>query len=244
MKKMDPSRLEQVLGEYARLAEETRKLRFSPPAALVYHPLDYAWDAHSTYLKRYLSQDPGVLFMGMNPGPFGMAQTGVPFGEVQVVRDWLGIVEGVVPPLVQHPKKAVLGFDCRRSEVSGRRLWGLFRDRFRTPDAFFADHFVINYCPLLFLSETGANLTPVQLSAGDQRAIQAVCDDSLRRLSAILRPRYLVGIGVFAAQRARQVLAGTDVQVCSILHPSPASPQANRDWAGQVVARLVELNIW
>ena len=32
-----------------------------------------------------------VVFLGMNPGPFGMAQVGVPFGEVAAVRDWLRI---------------------------------------------------------------------------------------------------------------------------------------------------------
>jgi single-strand selective monofunctional uracil DNA glycosylase len=241
---MEPIRLETVLGEYARLAEETRKLRFSPPTAYVYHPLDYAWEAHRIYIKRYLSQEPTVVFMGMNPGPFGMAQTGVPFGQIHAVRDWLGIHDGVSLPGDQHPKKPVLGFDCPRSEVSGQRLWGLFRDRYVNPEAFFADHFVINYCPLLFLGETGANLTPVQLLAADQKAVQTVCDASLVRLAAILRPRYLVGIGVFAAERARLALSGTDIQVSSILHPSPASPQANRDWAGQVTARLTGLGIW
>jgi len=41
----------------------------------------------------------------MNPGPWGMAQTGVPFGEINAVKDWLGINAEVDKPQKQHPKR-------------------------------------------------------------------------------------------------------------------------------------------
>ena len=81
----------------------------------------------------------------MNPGPFGMVQTGVPLGEIAAVRDWMGIEATVEKPATENPKRPIEGFACTRSEVSGRRLWGLFAERFGTAEAFFTDHFVANY---------------------------------------------------------------------------------------------------
>ena len=57
-------------------------LRFGPPTAFVYNPLEYAWSAHEQYLRLAAGDKKKVVFLGMNPGPFGMVQTSVPFGEV------------------------------------------------------------------------------------------------------------------------------------------------------------------
>lgn len=233
-----------VIEEYRRLADETREMEFHPPVSWVYRPLDYARGAHEAYISRFLIRRPRVVFLGMNPGPFGMTQTGVPFGEVSIVKDWLGIRDGIVPPAQVHPKKPIDGFSCRRSEVSGRRLWGLFRQRFPDPLEFFAGHFVLNYCPMLFLAETGANLTPVQLTAFDQHRLKELCDPSLRRLLELMEPEFLVGIGKYAEERGREVLAGTGIRVSAVLHPSPANPRANRDWAGEAENTLIHLGIW
>ena len=139
--------------------------------------------SHHAYLRRYANTPKRALFLGMNPGPWGMAQTGVPFGEVAAVRDWLGIKCLVDRPKNEHPLRSVLGFDCPRSEVSGRRLWGFFAKRFGTAGEFFADNIVLNYCPLLFLhtdSKRCVNLTPDKLSATDKEPLYAACDSYLR----------------------------------------------------------------
>ena len=123
-----------TLVEISRsLSERVAGLRFADPVCCVYNPLEYARAPHELYLSRYGGGTKEVLLLGMNPGPFGMAQTGVPFGDVAMVRDWLGIVAAVTKPRDEHPKRPVLGFDCHRSEVSGARLWGWARDRFGTP---------------------------------------------------------------------------------------------------------------
>lgn len=110
------------------LSDGVDKLVFSEPVTHVYNPLRYAWDAHHRYLKLAPeTQAARVLFLGMNPGPWGMAQTGVPFGQVEAVRDWLGIDVPVGKPAKEHPKRPIEGFACRRSEVSGERLWALPR---------------------------------------------------------------------------------------------------------------------
>lgn len=242
---MPPSLIADHLVEAARtLCAAVDDLRFKSPAALFYHPLRYAWPAHEAYLRRFGNGPKRVVFLGMNPGPFGMVQTGVPFGEVAAVRDWLGINARIGKPEQEHPKRPVEGFSCRRSEISGQRLWGLFARRFGRPEIFFREHFVANYCPLAFLEKSGRNLTPDKLPARQTRHLYAACDEHLRRIIGILQPEWLIGLGDFAERRARVVFAGTPLKVGRILHPSPASPAANRDWAGQATRQLQALGVW
>ena len=129
-----------LIAAAQRLSAAVGKLRFAAPVTHVYNPLDYAWRAHELYLRRYGNSAKRVIFLGMNPGPFGMAQTGIPFGQIAAVRDWLGIEVEVRTPGNEHPKRRVTGFRCTRNEISGERLWGLFARRFGTADKFFARH--------------------------------------------------------------------------------------------------------
>jgi single-strand selective monofunctional uracil DNA glycosylase len=179
----------------------------------------------------------------MNPGPFGMAQTGVPFGDVAMVRDWLCIDAPVSRPARVHPKRLVLGFDCPRGEVSGQRLWGWARDTFGTPQRFLARFFIANYCPLAFMEENGRNRTPDKLPRAESAALFAACDTALQRTVEQLRPEYVVGVGRFAADRAAAVLEGTRLKLGVVPHPSPASPAANRGWAAQMTRALRDLGI-
>jgi single-strand selective monofunctional uracil DNA glycosylase len=220
------------------LVEELQRLSFSPPAAYVYNPLVYARKPHELYLARYGTGPKEAVFVGMNPGPWGMAQTGVPFGEVDMVKNWLRIEGEVGKPVLEQPKKRVDGFACRRSEVSGRRLWGLFRERFGEPERFFARFFVLNYCPLLFLDSEGRNITPDKLKGAERRLLLEVCDRALRRSVESLRPNRVIGVGNFAAEQATAALQGVAVPVGKILHPSPANPGANRHWQTTVLDQL------
>ena len=225
------------------LCSDVSKLRFGPPVSYVYNPLDYAGEIHAEYLRRYGGGPKEVLLLGMNPGPWGMAQTGVPFGEVAAVRDWLGIEAHVARPAHEHPKRPVTGFGCQRSEVSGRRLWGWAEAVFSTPEAFFRSFFVSNYCPLQFLESSGRNLTPDKLTATDKKPLFEVCDEALRRTVETLRPKLVVGVGVFAENRVRTALGDDGPRIGRILHPSPASPAANRGWAEVVCKQLEALGV-
>ena len=226
------------------LANAVARLKFRPPVAFVYNPLDYAWSAHEAYLRKFTQTPKRIIFLGMNPGPFGMAQTGVPFGEVAAARDWMGINAPIGQPKRVHPKRPIEGFACARSEVSGRRLWGLFAERFGAAERFFADHFVVNYCPLAFMDEGGRNLTPDKFPLEETARLYDACDEHLRRVIAALQPEWLIGVGDFAEKRARLALNGTTVRFGRILHPSPASPAANRDWAGAATRQLQTLGVW
>jgi len=226
-----------------RLARAVDELEFRPPVAYVYHPLVYARAPHEAYLERYARPGIEALLVGMNPGPFGMAQTGVPFGEVALVRDWLGIEARVGKPDKEHPARPIEGFACPRSEVSGARLWGWARKRFGAPERFFARFFVWNYCPLVFMEESGRNRTPDKLPARERDPLFAACDEALRALAEHLGPRHVIGVGTFAYSRARAALEGRPFELGLVPHPSPASPAANRGWAPLAEAALIEHGI-
>jgi single-strand selective monofunctional uracil DNA glycosylase len=220
------------------LCRELEMLSFAPPVTHVYNPLVYARAPHYAYLKRYAANPKRVIYLGMNPGPFGMAQTGVPFGEVSLVRDWLAIGGRVERPAREHPKRPIEGFACTRSEVSGARLWGALKARYHEPQAFFDHAFVANYCPLVFMEESGRNRTPDKLSAQERQHVFAACDRYLVTMVDALAPHFVIGVGKFAEERARTALAGRNVSIASIPHPSPANPAANRNWLGHVDAAL------
>jgi single-strand selective monofunctional uracil DNA glycosylase len=232
-----------LVASASKLSKAVSALSFADPVAHVYNPLEYAFGAHREYLQRFGTAPKEVVFIGMNPGPWGMVQTGVPFGEVGLVRDWMGIRSGVEKPASEHPKRPVEGFDCARSEVSGRRLWGWARDRFGEPERFFERFLVANYCPLTFMGESGRNLTPDKLPAAERAPLFEACDGALRELVEVLEPEWVVGVGVFAEQRAKSALTGLDVRIGRGLHPSPASPAANRGWAEQWERDLTALGI-
>jgi len=238
--------MKELIASTRRLVGSLSHLEFTEPVDCVYQPLEYAWKPHQRYLERFGNSRKRVVFLGMNPGPFGMAQTGVPFGEIAAVRDWMGINEPVGKPAREHPKRPIEGFQCERSEVSGRRLWGLFADRFGSAEAFFNDHFVLNYCPLVWMSATGANLTPDKLRAAEMAPVEEACVTHLGEVIALLRPEFLIGVGGFAEERLRRaaVACGSKARIGRVLHPSPASPAANRGWAEIASRQLSEIGVW
>jgi single-strand selective monofunctional uracil DNA glycosylase len=226
-----------------RLSARVEALEFGAPVAYVYNPLVYAREPHEHYLELYGQAPKQALLVGMNPGPFGMAQTGVPFGDVEMVRGFLGVEGRVGKPRSEHPKRPVQGFGCKRSEVSGTRLWGWAEERFQTPRAFFERYFVYNYCPLAFMESSGRNRTPDKLAPAERERLYEICNDALRDVVTALEPRWVIGVGAFAEKRARDALGNFDVRIGAILHPSPASPKANQGWAKIVNAELAEYGL-
>jgi|SRR5690554_848228 len=237
------------------LSDDVKDMRFGGEVAYVYNPLEYAWAPHELYLRRFGHATPDgealrpapkgrILMMGMNPGPFGMAQVGVPFGEISLVRDWMGIEAPVGKPPHEHPKRPITGFETTRSEVSGARLWGWARERFGTAEHFFQRFWVHNSVPLVFMGETGRNITPDKLPIEERQPLLDAADRALRASVELLEPSHVVAVGVFAEQRAKSSTRGLDVPVVRILHPSPASPKANAGWAEQAEAELAAAGIF
>lgn len=227
-----------------KLARQADRLTFAEPVTHVYNPLRYAWKLHEQYLHWLPETGCEVLFLGMNPGPWGMAQTGVPFGQVAAVRDWLRLDAPTRRPRNEHPKRPVEGLDCPRSEVSGERLWGLMQRRFGEPGRFFQRHFIANYCPLVFMEASARNRTPDKLPAEEREPLAALCDAHLQTLVDGLAVRICVGVGAYAERSLLRVCGNRDVKIVRILHPSPASPAANRGWAEQAERQLIETGVW
>ncbi len=234
---------DRILAVERRLSKQLAALRFRAPVTHVYDPLVHAARPHRRYLRRFADAPKRVVYLGMNPGPYGMAQTGVPFGEVALVRDWMGIDERVDPPTNEHPKRPIQGFACTRSEVSGARLWGAVADRYADPADFFAHSFVANYCPLVFMEASGRNRTPDKLPADERGPLYAACDRALRETIELLEPEFVIGVGRFAEGKAQAALDGLDLTIGTVLHPSPASPIANRGWLPQAKKQLRALGV-
>lgn len=235
---------DQPLLDAARgLLDALRPLTFKAPVTHVYNPLEYAFPMMEAYVRRFGQGRKRVVFLGMNPGPWGMAQTGVPFGEVAAVRDWLQLSAPIGKPAQEHPKRLVTGLDCTRSEVSGQRVWGAVAQQFGTPERFFAEHYIVNYCPLMFLEASGKNRTPEQLTAAERGAIAAACNQHLVAAVDALAPEWVVGIGNYAEARARETLGDRGIRVGRIPHPSPANPAANRGWLPAVLEAMAAQGI-
>nr|XP_039266580.1 single-strand selective monofunctional uracil DNA glycosylase-like [Styela clava] len=232
----------------AKLCAKLKCVKFSDKVEYVYNPLEYASDPHAHYVSKY-SGTKAVLFLGMNPGPYGMAQNGVPFGDTRYVRDWLKITGAVHHPPHEHPRRIIQGLDCTRSEVSGARFWGFIAKICGTPEQFFRHCFVHNYCPLTFMTKSGKNIIPAALPATERRNLEAICDEALLQCIRVIRAQIIVAIGKYAADRVTCVLqsagdeSAASIRIVRILHPSPASPQANRGWEEVVTQQLQESGI-
>lgn len=244
--------LTQALQASAKsLIETLSTLTFSREVvAMTYCATDYTWEVHAAYLEKIATswKEGGTLLLGINPGPWGMAQTGVPFGEIAAVRDWMKLSGRIGKPRFEHPKRPILGWDCPRSEVSGRRLWGLFSQQYLRAEDCFTRYAVMNFCPLVWMGERGNNLTPDKIPTAQRMPVEDACQRHLAEVIHLLNPHSLIGVGAYAKKKIEQVVKDSFDKVPfligQILHPSPASPAANRGWEQQAIKQLEALGLW
>lgn len=240
----------EILNQVVKITDEFSKkadgFKLGSDEVYIYNPLQYAWDMHRKYLELAASHKIRVLFLGMNPGPFGMMQTGVPFGEINAVKGYLKLDGKVGKPLREHPKRPVEGLQIKRSEISGKRLWGLFAERYPECGEFFSDHTVFNYCPLGFLTGTKSakNLAMDLLPVSERSGLEQSCDEYLSEIVRILEPKILIGVGKYAEKKMVSLFGNGDHQIFSIIHPSPGNPQANRDWDKKTAQKLFDSGVW
>ena len=206
----------------------------------VYNPLAYAWEPHRAYLELASGRGAKTLLLGMNPGPHGMGQMGIPFAATSVVRDLLKITNlDVGQPRTPHPKRPISGLDWPKEEVSGTRLWGLLANEYGSAESIFKSVFLLNHCPLmLFSGERATNITPDRITGPTTKALLERCDEHLREVVDIMQIERVIGVGRYSEKRALNALSGIDISVTTCWHPSPASPLANRnkgeDWKKNV----------
>ncbi|XP_022920876.2 single-strand selective monofunctional uracil DNA glycosylase-like [Onthophagus taurus] len=218
-----------------QLSKELNNLTFSSPAHYIYNPLEYAWKPHSTFVKTYCKGTKDVLFLRINPGPWGMCQTGIPFGEVNISKEWLKMNGEVEKPKNECPKKQIKGFECHRSEQSGKRFYGFFKNLCRTPEVFFKNAFVYNFCPLSFMEkeEEGkrcANITPDKLKGQIKKDLENICGKTLVNILKLLDVKIIVAVGRYTEKQAVKIIQESqlDIEVIYMRHPSR---MAGRNWS-------------
>ncbi|CAD5118156.1 DgyrCDS6890 [Dimorphilus gyrociliatus] len=235
-----------ILDIEIKLCNELASLEYLHPVSFIYNPIDYAAELHCDFISKYGQNPKKVLFVGMNPGPFGMAQTGVPFGEVKTVKDWFKVEGKIGKPAKECVKRKISGLECQRSEVSGERFWSLFKKLCGTPDNFSKAAYVHNFCPLLFLKESGKNLTPVDLKIDLRKKVNSMCLKSLSEVIKVIEPKWIIGIGKYAKDnidKACKLFDIENVKTAVVMHPSPANPQANKGWENIAIAQLSEIGV-
>ncbi|XP_015433302.1 PREDICTED: single-strand selective monofunctional uracil DNA glycosylase [Dufourea novaeangliae] len=235
---------EQLLLMERNLATELGKITFRQPVEYVYSPLEYAFDTHAMYVRKYCSTAKKILFLGMNPGPWGMSQTGVPFGEISMVRDWLKISGPVGKPAKEQPDRKVTGFQCTRSEVSGKRLWGLFRELCGNSEKFFKQAYIHNYCPIAWMDNKGRNITPAEIKGTEIEKVHSACDKVLADTIRLLKVETVIGIGIYAEKRAKLVVQSSKLvaKVLCLPHPSPRAAN-NKNWSEKATKKLSEFGL-
>ncbi|KAL1451943.1 hypothetical protein WDU94_006272 [Cyamophila willieti] len=190
---------EGVLTIEKQLIHELTNNNLSYDASIeyIYNPLDYAFELHSKYVYKYCTSKKKILFLGMNPGPWGMVQCGIPFGEVKAVKGFLNIEGEVNQPDKFHKDRPITGLDCPRSEISGKRLWELASQLSDgKAENFFRHAYVHNYFPLAFLSKTAKNITPAELKNKITiEKLNSICDKSLSDIIQHLGVDTVIAIG-------------------------------------------------
>jgi len=231
-----------ILQRFKNFSDNLNNLIFDKEL-VVYNPIDYASESHDLYLKKYGNGQKRILFMGMNPGPWGMVQTGIPFGAIQPVKNFLKIKTRINKPTFQHEKRPVNGFDCSRQEVSGSRLWSWVENNWTNADSFFCNCFVHNYCPLAFFDAQGRNITPEKINSIERLALEDLCGEFLLNLALAMNCEWVIGIGNYAESKAKKILQNTHIKVGKLLHPSPASPLANKGWAAMATKQMISYGL-
>ena len=197
-----------------------------------YNPLDYAWKPHKYYLEKYGRLGAKIIIMGMNPG-HGMGNTGIPFGCPEIVRTYLNIANlKVKQPMKTHPKRMITGLECKKPEISGKRIWGLIEEIYGSPTNAFKEIFVLNHFPLWMFNESGQNITPDKLRKSTTKEIFTACNKYLTEIAHILNAKTIIGVGKYAHKMAKLALSDNQIEtinVKEIPHPSPANPLANKD---------------
>ena len=163
------------------------------------------------------------------------------------MKNFLKMEKGTVTkPSREHPKRPIWGLECPQREVSGSRFWSLVQSISGTPDAFFANCYVYNYCPLVFLGMSGKNITPPSLGSSAREPLLQACDKALVDIVNLMGIEKIVAVGRFVEERSKLVLKTAnreDVEVIFIMHPSPINPKANAGWESIVKGQLEEAKI-
>ncbi|KAI4467078.1 single-strand selective monofunctional uracil dna glycosylase [Holotrichia oblita] len=242
---IEPEEIPAKLLKHANgLNEKLRNLSFNKPVEYIYNPVEYAFDMYEAFIRKFCNEEKKILLLGMNPGPWGMAQTGIPFGEIKMVKEWYRIEAKINKPAIECPDRPIMGLNCHRSEISGKRLYEFFKKVSDTPENFFKNTYLYNYCPLAFMmKQNGKNITPAQLKGSVKKELEEHCNDTLLQVLSTLNTEIIIALGKYVKDQAESILRAHNIdhiQVIYLLHPSPQIP-GNQNW-GTKAQKVLEEN--
>jgi len=215
-------------AKFSALIPELRKANLKKyPDIVVINPLEYLWLQYGYYTSCYHNQYPRAMIIGMNPGPKGMSQTGIPFGSPNIIPSILPnkslfneIRDNEGSP-VSSPHRRITGPSNTTVEVSGNRLWSALIKRYGDFKSITSEIFVDNICPLLFLcGKNGSkNLTPDKLTPSPAKIILIrLCTERLQKIYQCLgEPSNIVALGRWSHKFLEKMFP--KVRVTYILHP-------------------------
>ncbi|KAI4467057.1 single-strand selective monofunctional uracil dna glycosylase [Holotrichia oblita] len=219
---IEPEEIPAKLLKHANgLNEKLRNLSFNKPVEYIYNPVEYAFD------------------MSM-----GYGTNGNPFGEIKMVKEWYRIEAKINKPAIECPDRPIMGLNCHRSEISGKRLYEFFKKVSDTPENFFKNTYLYNYCPLAFMmKQNGKNITPAQLKGSVKKELEEHCNDTLLQVLSTLNTEIIIALGKYVKDQAESILRAHNIdhiQVIYLLHPSPQIP-GNQNW-GTKAQKVLEEN--
>jgi len=241
---------DQILAASDRLSERLAAL---PPVGdlVALDPTRYCRSAWAAYLQM-AARLGCVLVVGMNPGPHGMAQTGVPFTDPWIVDELdLQAPRADVPPADipavgswrhrSHRARGVLG---SKREESAKRLWPLLRE-ICAPYAAVGpsadkiaeatrrvcnEVLLVNALPICWLDPAGKNVSAEQVEkrapAQVREGLRDLVNEWLQAVADILRPAAVIGVGRWAREFVTDLDVDHFVEIPfrdGIKHPSPSA---------------------
>ena len=227
----------------------------------VWNPGRYGERWHRRFRETYPPGPNPVLLLGLNPGPYGMGQTGIPFTDIRRLESDLPELAarlrtdgesiglpGLAPPDLRRRLD-------RTFESSSIRVYRFLRLAGGSAGAGWRRVVAANPCPMLFMEGT-VNRTPADLRralrkrGGRLERVTARLEecDQLRRECAreavrVLEPRgvILLGRNIQEALAGDPSLGAVPGGVLAWEHPARAVPDA---WAGGLVRAVRRRGWW
>ena len=229
------------LWEEHALAWEELRSRLARTTGLgVWNPQLYGLPLYRRFATEHLPTSRGaIVALGLNPGKYGMSQTGIPFTDVtRAARVGIAIEPPGLAPASLRPF-----LKSYRVERSSASVYNLLDALWGGPAEGWRRLWAVAPCGLLFLEPDGTNVTPADARLARRDDVRELRLRVIRESVEAARPRGVLLLGQDVARVAADALG--DVETLVVDHPVARGPGRRGPawWAG-VVAQAVRARGW
>ena len=206
----------------------------------VWNPQLYGLPLYRRFAAEHLPHARGgIVAFGLNPGKYGMAQTGIPFTDVtRAARVGIAIEPPGLAPASLRPF-----LKSYRVERSSASVYGLLDEAWGSPREGWRALWAVAPCGLLFLEKDGENVTPADARLARRDDVRELRLRVIRESIAAAKPRGVLLLGQDVARVAAEALAAEDVLVVD--HPVARGPgRRGPAWWAQTVTEAVRKKGW